>query len=205
MNTKTQKTFAREIIYFFSVVVVVLIFWAGIEIRNYFLKNEINYFSENILELNIKIDSIQKTLPEKIKTFKEFAQSIKKKYPEYKDIDDYELAMKVVEKYPEYKDQVNFSEGKPNPFSSETAHIKDLGLNTEESNINDGWKQTEIFKKEKDELEQKVFESKNKLLLKNETTDIIVWSSALLFSILYPIRLIFLLLKWAFKTVKQKE
>ncbi len=34
----------------------------------------------------------------------EFSQSIKKKYPEYNDIDDLELAKKIVTKYPEYND-----------------------------------------------------------------------------------------------------
>ena len=34
----------------------------------------------------------------------EFSQNIKKKYPEYNDIDDLELAKKIVTKYPEYND-----------------------------------------------------------------------------------------------------
>ena len=39
---------------------------------------------------------------------KDFANRVKAKYPEYKDIDDTILAKKMVEKYPEYKDQVSF-------------------------------------------------------------------------------------------------
>jgi hypothetical protein len=37
----------------------------------------------------------------------EFSKRIKTKYPEYKDVDDYELAARIVEKYPEYKDKVD--------------------------------------------------------------------------------------------------
>ena len=39
----------------------------------------------------------------------EFAQKIKEKYPEYKDIDDLTLAQKIIEKYPEYKERVTFN------------------------------------------------------------------------------------------------
>lgn len=37
----------------------------------------------------------------------EFSKRIKTKYPEYKDVDDFELATRIVEKYPEYKDKVD--------------------------------------------------------------------------------------------------
>ena len=40
--------------------------------------------------------------------YKEFASTIKTKYPQYKDVDDLELSQKMVEKYPEYKDKVTF-------------------------------------------------------------------------------------------------
>lgn len=40
--------------------------------------------------------------------YNEFAQRIKNKYPEYKDMDNKELATKIIDKYPEYKTQVTF-------------------------------------------------------------------------------------------------
>lgn len=40
--------------------------------------------------------------------YNEFAQRIKNKYPEYKDMDNKELATKIIDKYPEYKSQVTF-------------------------------------------------------------------------------------------------
>jgi len=39
-------------------------------------------------------------------TRKEFAQKIKTKYPDYKDIDDNELTDKMLAKYPEYKTSI---------------------------------------------------------------------------------------------------
>ena len=39
--------------------------------------------------------------------YNEFAEKIKAKYPQYKDVDNYTLASKMVEKYPEYKGQVD--------------------------------------------------------------------------------------------------
>lgn len=39
----------------------------------------------------------------------EFAEKIKAKYPQYKDMDNLELTNKIIEKYPVYKDQVNIS------------------------------------------------------------------------------------------------
>lgn len=40
--------------------------------------------------------------------YNEFAQRIKNKYPEYKDMDNKELSEKIIAKYPEYKSQVTF-------------------------------------------------------------------------------------------------
>ena len=39
----------------------------------------------------------------------EFAEKIKAKYPQYKDMDNLELTNKIIAKYPSYKDQVNIS------------------------------------------------------------------------------------------------
>ena len=38
----------------------------------------------------------------------EFAESVKAKYPQYKDVDNAVLAQKMIEKYPQYKDKVSF-------------------------------------------------------------------------------------------------
>ena len=38
--------------------------------------------------------------------YNQFAEKIKAKYPEYKDVDNLELTKKMIAKYPEYKNQV---------------------------------------------------------------------------------------------------
>ena len=45
--------------------------------------------------------------------YNEFAEKIKAKYPEYKDVDNYTLASKMVEKYPEYAPQVDLKKKDP--------------------------------------------------------------------------------------------
>jgi hypothetical protein len=42
--------------------------------------------------------------------YNEFAEKIKTKYPDYKDVDNRELAEKIVAKHPEYKTQVSFDD-----------------------------------------------------------------------------------------------
>jgi broad specificity phosphatase PhoE len=49
-------------------------------------------------------------------SIEKFAQTIKEKYPQYKDIDDTLLTNSIIEKHPEYKDMVNFNA--PAPFKA---------------------------------------------------------------------------------------
>jgi hypothetical protein len=46
-------------------------------------------------------------MPDKKLTVDEFALKIKAKYPQYKDMDNYELTNKIVEKYPDYSNSVD--------------------------------------------------------------------------------------------------
>jgi hypothetical protein len=50
------------------------------------------------------------------KSVQEFAQAIKAKYPQYKDIDDYTLAKKVVAKYPQYEKKKLLANRQRNPL-----------------------------------------------------------------------------------------
>lgn len=54
-------------------------------------------------------------------TPQQFAQKVKAKYPQYKDVDDVTLAKKMVEKYPEYAGQVNFNNVKKKESSEPTS------------------------------------------------------------------------------------
>lgn len=52
--------------------------------------------------------------------YNEFADSIKKKYPEYADRDNKQLAEAMVKKYPEYADRVTFDEVEPQQVTTDT-------------------------------------------------------------------------------------
>jgi translation elongation factor EF-1beta len=45
-------------------------------------------------------------MPDDKLTREQFAEKIKSKYPEYKDVDNNELVDRIIKKYPDYKDQV---------------------------------------------------------------------------------------------------
>ena len=57
-------------------------------------------------------------------TPQQFAQKVKAKYPQYKDVDDVTLAKKMVEKYPEYAKQVSFGDVKKKESSESTSQEK---------------------------------------------------------------------------------
>jgi hypothetical protein len=62
-------------------------------------------------------------MPDKVSPL-EFAESVKKKYPEYKDYDNIELTNAIIKKYPEYKDYVNM--GGPLPAGPKPAPVQGI-------------------------------------------------------------------------------
>lgn len=59
--------------------------------------------------------------------YNEFAENIKAKYPQYKDIDNRELAQKIIAKYPQYKD-ITFDEVKPQKTKKAGVDLTPSGL-----------------------------------------------------------------------------
>jgi len=71
----------------------------------------------------------------------EFAEKIKAKYPQYKDMDNLELTNKIIAKYPVYKDQVNISGQveKKNPnVTSDLNSVTETTDSTITTEISDG-------------------------------------------------------------------
>jgi hypothetical protein len=61
-------------------------------------------------------------MPDKKLTVDEFALKIKAKYPQYKDMDNYELSNRIVEKYPDYSNSVDLKKkvvSKPGGYGSQ--------------------------------------------------------------------------------------
>lgn len=72
------------------------------------------------------------------KTVKEFAESIKNKYPQYAEIDDVELTEKILAKYPQYKDMVDLDSGivkKKEPTTTEQDQPQEETITEDSSTV----------------------------------------------------------------------
>ena len=147
------------------------------------------------------IEKTQTSTYNKVKTkpiyYIEFAREIKKKYPEYKDMDDLELTKLMIKEHPVYKDQVVY------PM---TRKIK----NAEENNIKlDGnyWKK---FSQEMD-MNTTNEENKNKKIKdffnpdKNPPIVVLYMILFITFVIVYPIQILIVLIGLIFHLFKQKR
>ena len=204
MNTITKKNIAKEIIYFFSIVALLLLVFVGIEIRNSFLNNKINNFSKAISVMEIKIDSIQKTNSEKVNKKPKFDEyGILIKNADYYNILNDTMQLKKTDK--EKLDNIimemqNNNESDENKKFVVNDFVKKYGI----KKLLKSNKVFEELKKNKTETNQKIKVIENKILNINETKNIIICLSLLSFGLLYPIRLIYKLLKWSFLTIQTK-
>lgn len=205
MNTETKKTIAKEIIYFFTVVAMLLIVFLGIEIRNSFLNNKKNNFSKEISVLKIKIDSIEKRLPKKINKKPKFDEyGILIKNVDYFNISDNTIQLRKTDR--EKLDDImikmnNNNESDENKKIVVNDFIQKYGIK-KSLKFN---KAIEELEKTKTETSQKLQITENKIVNINETKNIIFWSTLVFFILLYPFRFIFNLLKWSFKIIKSKD
>jgi hypothetical protein len=205
MNNKIKKNIAKEIIYFFSIVTLLLLVLVGIEIKNSFLNNKINNFSKEISIVEIKIDSIQKTNPEKINKKSKFDKYgiLIKNVDYFNDLDN---TMRLKKTDREELDNILLEMLKNN----ESDENKRLLVNdfVEQYGIKKILKPNKVIeklKKNKTETFQKSKAIENKILNINEKKNIIIFLSKLLFGLFYPIRLIYKLLKWSFLTIQTKD
>lgn len=70
-------------------------------------------------------------MEDELMSFDDFAASIKAKYPQYQEVDNFTLATKMVEKYPEYADRVSLE--KKNPDQNEQSGESELANGTSDS------------------------------------------------------------------------
>jgi hypothetical protein len=176
MNNDTKKIIAKEIIYFFSAIIFIIIFWSIIEVRNIYAEKNIENISSKILTFQLEINRNEKR--------KSFLLEPEKK--KILLIGLTELA-KNGSTDEEMRSYLNDFENK---FSTEKInHIEKLKL----------------LKEKQNNLSTELNTSKNNYLTPNEKKSNILIFTLILFSILYPFRLIFRLLKWSFTTIKTKS
>ncbi|WP_345095596.1 hypothetical protein [Flavobacterium chungnamense] len=170
MNLRTKKTIAKEILYFFIGIIIILIFWAFIEIQNSYYKNEVISYNQEIVRLH----TLRKPLlnADKLKKLNENAKKMFESGSSKEDI----LAMK-------------------------DAFIKRFGI---KYNLNEKIK-LEKLKKEEKVITNELNKTSLKILEGYEITDKVGILSIIFFVLLYPIRFVFILVRWAIKTIKIKD
>jgi len=176
MNITSKKIIAKEIIYFFSVIALLLFFWLIIEIRNFYSEEKIKTISYEISIIQLQIDKNQKKTnfylkPEKMKI----------------------LINGLIE-----LDKNGSSDDEMR------AYVSDFKSKFSEEKI-ELLKKTKILEKKKNILSNKLYSSQKYFLSNEEKNRNLLILSAILFSLLYPIRLVFKLIKWSLLTLKKKE
>jgi hypothetical protein len=167
MNLRTKKTIAKEILYFFIGIIIILIFWAFIEVQNSYYKNEVISYNQEI----VRLQTLRKPLlnADKLKKLNENAKNMFESGSSKEDI----LAMK-------------------------DAFVKRFGI---KYNLNEKLK----LEKEEKVITNELNKTSLKILDGYEISDKVVILSIIFFVLLYPIRFVFILVKWAIKTIKIKN
>ena len=127
------------------------------------------------------------TEPQLIKlSLKDFAQKVKAKYPEYKNVADTVLAKAIVEKYPIYTPILDISYSVPNQTDS---------LNYRESLI---------LHDDINKLENQFTHYSNRILSNDDQLQLTLFAILISFILLFCIRYLFYSIKWSVKTLRQK-
>ncbi len=167
MNLRTKKTIAKEILYFFIGIIIILIFWAFIEVQNSYYKNEVISYNQEI----VRLQTLRKPFlnADKLKKLNENAKKMFESGSSNEDI----LAMK-------------------------DAFVKRFGI---KYNLNEKLK----LEKEEKVITNELNKTSLKILDGYKISDKVVILSIIFFVLLYPIRFVFILVKWAIKTIKIKN
>lgn len=233
MTSETKKTLAKEIIYFFSAITLLLLIWAGIEIRNKVYENKINSFKKEISEFQLQIKIFDKKLSEMVIKFDEYGIPVKLippldgKVVSEKNIDQPNILLNnvyiafinggykgnksdfilLIKENPEalndaYKLSLNlgFKKGIKEFYSSIISEFKN-----EQTLTKTYQKKIEILNKSKNSTNKNFINYKQKYLSCSEIKNNLFYCFIILFGFLYPVRLIYKLLKWSFLTLEMKN
>lgn len=181
MNSKTKKNVAKEVIYFFSIVLLTSFVWIGIKINNYYFENKIIKCNNSISIINKELNRYSPKNSKYILNNKVYSEEDLSTYAKMSNmsLDNY-----IVEA------------GAKGPIilDNEYNQIKDAELTYNKNKVQ---KLKILYKNRK--LNIKKIDNYNKYFL-NE--NLVVFNSFLFLLILiYPLRFVYILLKWSFSTI----
>lgn len=233
MNLRTKKVIAKEILYFFISVVIIIIFWSSIKVRNYYYQNKVNSSNTKISDLQSKIDKLENDLliiPSKrnvlnknieiLKRNNSTAQEIILMTKEFKDKFSIESVLK---KYvdtannPKYNSDFEVINNLfPELNGYDNTLLKSYVATANNENYNSNFviinsKFPEFFNEQikidklkniKKTETDKRNKTKLKIVNRDEIIQIITNLSIVIMGFLYPIRIVFISVKWAIKILK---
>ncbi len=180
MNKVTERKLAKEIVIFFSSVLIICLLWAIFWAFNYQKKIISKDLREQITQLTIEIDSINWS----------FANSEDTLTILYKN-DSVDVAVKdigsMIKHLPETKTEIRDLNEKANSLAIPPPH--------------DSWATYQKFQTDIEKLNLKLALNETKIYTSKDLINIAKWISILTLCLVYPIRFLYILLKWSIKTL----
>jgi hypothetical protein len=166
MDIKIKKALAKEVIYLFSILSILILIWGTREIYSLYIDKKISKINLNIEILELKSNILETQL--------DSIKFVPPPPPGFLPLDEYGIPIK--------KPWNKIIETKTREISNDLKS-NDLLLDTEEA---------------------KLFSIKETILFKHKNS-IFFWLLIISFSLLYPVRLIFKIVKWATTVLNEKE
>ncbi len=234
MNIKTKKLIAKEIIVFFSVILLTLLFWGGTFCYNWVKLIPINKTEKEITQTQFHLDSLESLNPNISITIKENEETIKndssiknsrtKLYEGlfedgfYSDsllsFEEFNIKYSDIEEIKKLYDFVHKEQLYTKSFSAfQDQFFRDL---LSQHQIETTPSQTDSINIQRIEdytntilklEQQKEFlrKSKSKTLSFDKQINFSIYFIISVLILVYPFRFLYLLLLWALRTIKQKE
>jgi hypothetical protein len=207
MKQTTKNILAKEIVILFSCVAFIgltcSIFWA----KNKYIENQTGKIEKQISKLTNEMDSIQSVIFQD--TTDGFSELIKNLYTTYKhDLTEERFTyIYLTYKGKEENFVASFYAIIGEDLTKEKLrYIRNTYLKHKKGRheiIQHTLASFEYRKKQNEELNMKLKLSKSKIYSLDDFKDIEIWAFILILTTMYPLRFLFLLFRWAVKTLKQ--
>jgi len=214
MKLQTKKRLAKEIIIFFSSIILALLFFLSTYPYNWIYQKKISNLTETISIKERTADSLSSSYKAKLKKQNWFYNEISKDFDisEYKTSDEnWSRLQEIINRDSlEYqykntwgKDLVSFLSklGFKNAIQFKEFILLNSFTKTEKTDYNKAIAINDEIK----EINSEINNKENNLLSFDEQKENGIKSLIIILTIVYPLRFLYLLITWALKTMKQKE